>query len=93
MGVCLMEQLMACGFSGVPVMAASTWFEWILQPASWSVILQVASFRLRKKRIFKMAPLHHHFEMLGWSEEKVVTRFWIIGIILSLLSLGTLKVQ
>ena len=42
MGVCLMEQLMACGFSGVPVMAASTWFEWILQPASWSVILQVA---------------------------------------------------
>ncbi len=41
-GVCLMEQLMACGFSGVPVMAASTWFEWILQPASWSVILQVA---------------------------------------------------
>jgi phospho-N-acetylmuramoyl-pentapeptide-transferase len=60
---------------------------------SLSVILQVGSFRLRKKRIFKMAPLHHHFELLGWSEEKVVVRFWIIGIMLSLLSLGTLKMQ
>lgn len=58
-----------------------------------SVILQVGSFKLRGKRIFKMAPLHHHFELSGWSEEKVVIRFWIIGIILAIISLSTLKIQ
>lgn len=58
-----------------------------------SVILQVLSFRWRGKRIFKMAPLHHHFELLGWPEEKIVIRFWIIGILLALLSLGTFKVR
>jgi phospho-N-acetylmuramoyl-pentapeptide-transferase len=59
-----------------------------------SVILQVASYRWRGgKRIFKMAPIHHHFELSGWPEEKVVVRFWIIGILLALLSLGTFKVR
>lgn len=58
-----------------------------------SVMLQVSSFRWRKKRIFKMAPLHHHFELSGWPETKVVVRFWIIGILLALLSLSTLKLQ
>jgi phospho-N-acetylmuramoyl-pentapeptide-transferase len=58
-----------------------------------SVILQVASFKWRKKRIFKMAPLHHHFELLGWPEEKVVVRFWIVGILLALLTLSTFKVR
>lgn len=58
-----------------------------------SVILQVASFKLRKKRIFKMAPLHHHFELLGWSEPKVIVRFWIITVILVLLGLATLKLR
>ena len=58
-----------------------------------SVILQVASFKLRGERIFKMAPIHHHFELKGWPEEKVVVRFWIIGIIFALLSLGTFKVR
>lgn len=58
-----------------------------------SVILQVTSFKLTGKRIFKMAPLHHHFELLGWSEEKVVIRFWIIGVLLAILSLATLKIQ
>ncbi|MBN1780202.1 phospho-N-acetylmuramoyl-pentapeptide-transferase [bacterium] len=58
-----------------------------------SVILQVTSFRWRKKRIFKMAPLHHHFELLGWPEQKVVVRFWILGILLALLTLGTFKVR
>ena len=58
-----------------------------------SVILQVASYRLRGRRIFKMAPLHHHFELSGWSESKIVVRFWIIGILLTLLSLSTLKLQ
>ena len=56
-----------------------------------SVILQVGSFKLRGKRIFKMAPLHHHFELLGWPEQKIVVRFWIVGILLALLSLGTFK--
>jgi len=58
-----------------------------------SVILQVASFKWTGKRIFKMAPLHHHFELLGWPEEKVVVRFWIMGILLALLTLGTFKVR
>lgn len=58
-----------------------------------SVILQVASFKYSGKRIFKMAPLHHHFELKGWPEPKVIIRFWIIGIILALLSLTTLKLR
>jgi len=60
---------------------------------SLSVILQVASYKWRGKRIFKMAPIHHHFELKGWPEEKVVVRFWIVGIILALLTLGTFKVR
>ena len=58
-----------------------------------SVILQVASYKLTGRRIFKMAPIHHHFELLGWKEPKVIVRFWIIGIMLALLSLATLKVR
>ncbi|SYZ72773.1 phospho-N-acetylmuramoyl-pentapeptide transferase [Candidatus Zixiibacteriota bacterium] len=59
-----------------------------------SVILQVLSYRYRGgKRIFKMAPLHHHFELLGWPESKVVTRFWIIGALFALLTLSTLKIR
>ncbi|HEX8949650.1 MAG TPA: phospho-N-acetylmuramoyl-pentapeptide-transferase [Dissulfurispiraceae bacterium] len=58
-----------------------------------SVILQVASFKLTGKRIFKMAPLHHHFELKGWQEPKVIVRFWIVGIILALFSLATLKLR
>ncbi len=58
-----------------------------------SVIFQVASYKLTKKRIFKMAPLHHHFELLGWPEPKIVVRFWIVSIILALVSLSTLKLR
>lgn len=58
-----------------------------------SVILQVASYKLTGKRIFKMAPIHHHFEQIGWPESKVITRFWIIGIILALISIATLKLR
>ena len=58
-----------------------------------SVILQVASFKLRGKRIFAMAPLHHHFELRGWSETKVTTRFWVISVIFALLGLATLKLR
>jgi phospho-N-acetylmuramoyl-pentapeptide-transferase len=58
-----------------------------------SVMLQVASFKLRGKRIFKMAPIHHHFELKGWAEPKVIVRFWIIAIILVLVGLATLKIR
>jgi phospho-N-acetylmuramoyl-pentapeptide-transferase len=58
-----------------------------------SVILQVASFKLRKKRIFKMAPIHHHFELLGWSESKVIVRFWIASLVFALFALTTLKLR
>jgi len=58
-----------------------------------SVMLQVGSFKLRGKRIFKMAPIHHHFELKGWAEPKVIVRFWIITFILVLVGLATLKVR
>jgi phospho-N-acetylmuramoyl-pentapeptide-transferase len=58
-----------------------------------SVILQVASYKLRKKRIFKMAPLHHHFELVGWSESKIIIRFWILALIFALFALTTLKLR
>jgi len=58
-----------------------------------SVILQILSFRLTKKRIFKIAPLHHHFQFLGWPESKVIVRFWIVAILLALFTLITLKIR
>lgn len=58
-----------------------------------SVILQVGSFKLTGKRIFLMAPLHHHFEMKGWSEPKIIIRFWIVGIMLAVFALSTLKLR
>ena len=58
-----------------------------------SVILQVGSYKLRKKRIFRMAPLHHHFELSGWSESKVIARFWIGALVFALLALTTLKLR
>ena len=58
-----------------------------------SVVLQVGSYKLRKKRIFKMAPLHHHFELLGWSESKVIARFWIGALVFALFALTTLKLR
>jgi phospho-N-acetylmuramoyl-pentapeptide-transferase len=58
-----------------------------------SVILQVGSFKLRGKRIFRMAPIHHHFELLGWSESKVIVRFWILALVFGLFALTTLKLR
>jgi len=58
-----------------------------------SVILQVVSYKLRRKRIFKMAPLHHHFELLGWSESKIIVRFWIASLVFALFALTTLKLR
>jgi phospho-N-acetylmuramoyl-pentapeptide-transferase len=58
-----------------------------------SVILQVGSYKLRGKRIFKMAPLHHHFEALGWQESKIIIRFWIAGLVMALFALTTLKLR
>jgi len=58
-----------------------------------SVIIQVVSYKLRKKRVFRMAPIHHHFELKGWAEPKIIVRFWIIGIILGLVAISTLKLR
>ncbi len=58
-----------------------------------SVIIQVASFKTRGKRVFKMSPLHHHFELSGWAETKVVVRFWIVAIVFALMGLATLKLR
>jgi phospho-N-acetylmuramoyl-pentapeptide-transferase len=58
-----------------------------------SVIIQVLSFKCRGKRVFRMAPIHHHFELKGWNEEKIVVRFWIISVILGLVAVSTLKLR
>jgi phospho-N-acetylmuramoyl-pentapeptide-transferase len=58
-----------------------------------SVMIQVVSFKLTGKRVFRMAPIHHHFEKLGWSESTVVIRFWIVAVMLALLGLATLKLR
>ena len=58
-----------------------------------SVIIQVTSYKLTKKRVFLMSPLHHHFELKGWKESKVIARFWIIGGILAVIAIGSLKLR
>ncbi|HSV06004.1 MAG TPA: phospho-N-acetylmuramoyl-pentapeptide-transferase, partial [Candidatus Binatus sp.] len=58
-----------------------------------SVIGQVVSFKLRRKRIFRMAPIHHHFELLGWPEPQIIVRFWIVSVVCALLALSTLKLR
>ena len=58
-----------------------------------SVMIQVASFKLTGKRVFRMAPLHHHYELKGWPEPKVIVRFWIITVILVLVGLASLKIR
>ncbi len=78
--LCTKQELLLVIIGGVFVMEAM------------SVILQVGSFKLRKKRIFKMSPIHHHFELLGWHENQVIIRFWIISIMLALFGLALLKI-
>jgi len=58
-----------------------------------SVIIQVGSFKMTGKRVFRMAPIHHHFEQLGWTEPQIVIRFWIIAVVLALAGLSTLKLR
>ena len=58
-----------------------------------SVVIQVASFKLTGKRVFRMAPIHHHFELMGWPEPRVIVRFWIITVVLVLIGLATLKLR
>ena len=58
-----------------------------------SVMMQVASFKLTGKRVFRMAPMHHHFEQKGWTEPQIVIRFWIISVMLALAGLSTLKLR
>src|SRR5678810_842274 len=57
-----------------------------------SVIIQVGSFKTTGKRVFKMAPIHHHYEKIGWDEPKIIVRFWLVSALLALLALGTLKI-
>jgi phospho-N-acetylmuramoyl-pentapeptide-transferase len=78
--ICTKQELLLVIIGGVFVMEAM------------SVILQVGSFKLRKKRIFKMSPIHHHFELLGWHESQVIIRFWILSIMLALFGLALLKI-
>jgi phospho-N-acetylmuramoyl-pentapeptide-transferase len=78
--ICTKQELLLVIIGGVFVMEAM------------SVILQVGSFKLRKKRIFKMSPIHHHFELLGWHENQVITRFWILSLMLALFGLALLKI-
>jgi len=79
--LCLNQELLLVIVGGVFVMEAV------------SVLLQVGSFKLRGKRIFRMAPIHHHFELKGWKESKVIVRFWTLGILFALLGLATLKIR
>ncbi|KAG1332435.1 hypothetical protein G6F61_015031 [Rhizopus arrhizus] len=58
-----------------------------------SVMIQVASFKLTGKRVFRMAPIHHHFELKGWPAPRVIVRFWILSVVLVLIGLATLKVR
>jgi phospho-N-acetylmuramoyl-pentapeptide-transferase len=58
-----------------------------------SVIVQVVSFKLTGKRVFRMAPIHHHYEQLGWKEPTIVIRFWIVAVVLALIGLSTLKLR
>ncbi|HEY0302312.1 MAG TPA: phospho-N-acetylmuramoyl-pentapeptide-transferase, partial [Rhizomicrobium sp.] len=58
-----------------------------------SVMIQVASFKLTGKRVFRMAPIHHHYEQLGWKEPTIVIRFWIVAVVLALVGLATLKLR
>jgi phospho-N-acetylmuramoyl-pentapeptide-transferase len=58
-----------------------------------SVIIQVGSFKMRGKRVFRMAPIHHHYELKGWAEPKIIVRFWLISLLLALIALGTLKLR
>jgi phospho-N-acetylmuramoyl-pentapeptide-transferase len=85
----------AIGFVGVAIKQEILLFSvgGIFVIEAVSVILQVASFKLTGKRIFRMAPLHHHFELAGWSESKVIVRFWIAALIFALFSLTTLKLR
>jgi phospho-N-acetylmuramoyl-pentapeptide-transferase len=78
--ICTKQELLLVIIGGVFVMEAL------------SVMLQVGSFKLRKKRIFKMAPIHHHFELLGWHESQVIIRFWILSIMLALFGIALLKI-
>ena len=81
MAVIIRQEIILCIMGGIFVLEAV------------SVILQVASYKTRKKRIFKMAPIHHHFELKGWAEPRVIVRFWIITFVLVLIGLSALKLR
>ena len=80
-GVIIKQEILLLSIGGIFVVEAL------------SVIIQVVSFKLTGKRVFRMAPLHHHFELLGWSESKIIVRFWIVALVFALFSLTTLKLR
>jgi phospho-N-acetylmuramoyl-pentapeptide-transferase len=80
-GVIIKQEILLLSIGGIFVVEAL------------SVIIQVLSFKLTGKRVFRMAPLHHHFELLGWSESKIIVRFWIVALVFALFSLTTLKLR
>ena len=79
--ICVKQEILLVLVGGVFVMEAM------------SVILQVGSFKMRGKRIFRMAPIHHHFELMGWHENQVILRFWMVSVLFALLGIATLKVR
>lgn len=81
LAICIKQELL------LPIVGAVFFAEGL------SVMLQVGSYKLRKKRIFRMAPIHHHFELMGWAENKVIVRFWIVGFLAALLGVALLKVR
>ena len=87
-------QLMSCCSVGLPgVMLTTGAVGGLFVMEAVSVIVQVFVYKRTGKRVFRMAPIHHHFEQLGWKESTVVIRFWIVSIVLALLGLATLKVR
>ena len=81
LAICSKHEILLIVVGGVFVMEAT------------SVILQVLSFKIRGKRIFRMSPIHHHFELKGWHESQVITRFWILSLLCALIGLATLKLR
>ena len=77
--------------SAIPGNIRRIWMPFVVETGS--VMLQVASYRLTGKRMFRMAPIHHHFELKGWPEPRVIVRFWIITLVLVLIGLSTLKLR
>jgi phospho-N-acetylmuramoyl-pentapeptide-transferase len=88
LGGCIASMAIACRQEIVLVLVGG-----VFVMEALSVMIQVASFKLRGKRVFRMAPIHHHFELGGWHENQVIVRFWILSLLFAILGLATLKLR